>query len=52
MGDCYVREPSGTGYWANVQVNWSQTHNEPAIPVSINVTRVEGPPEYDPDNEE
>jgi len=52
MGDCYVREPSGTGYWANVQVNWSQTHNEPAIPVSISVTRVEGPPEYDPDNEE
>ena len=41
MGDCYVREPSGTGYWANVQVNWSQTHNEPAIPISINVTRVE-----------
>lgn len=42
MGDVYVREPFGTGYWANVQVNWSQTHNEPSIPVSINVTRVEG----------
>lgn len=42
MGDCYVREPSGTGYWANVNVNWSQTHNEPGIPVSIEVKRVEG----------
>ena len=41
MGDCYVREPSGTGYWANVNVSWSQTHNEPAVPVSIKVTRVE-----------
>lgn len=41
MGDCYVREPFGTGYWANVNVNWTQTHNEPAIPVSIKVTRVE-----------
>lgn len=41
MGDCYVREPSGTGYWANVKVSWSQTHNEPAVPVSITVTRVE-----------
>lgn len=47
MGDCYVREPSGTGYWANVQVNWSQTHNEPAIPVSITVVRVDAHSEKD-----
>lgn len=44
MGDVYVREPSGTGYWANVKVSWSQTHNEPAIPVSLSITRVEGKP--------
>lgn len=27
MGDCYVREPSGSGYWANVAVSFEQTHN-------------------------
>lgn len=42
MGNCYVREPSGTGYWANVTVNWSQTHNDPGIPVSLEIKRVEG----------
>lgn len=42
MGDVYVREPSGTGYWANVRVNWTQTHNEQVIPVSIEIKRVEG----------
>lgn len=42
MGDVYVREPSGSGYWANVKVSFSQTHKELTIPVSISVTRVEG----------
>ena len=42
MGDCYVREPSGTGYWANVTVSISQTHQNLTIPVSFSVTRVEG----------
>lgn len=42
MGDVYVREPSGTGYWANIQVSFSQTHCEVTIPVSIELTRVEG----------
>lgn len=42
MGDVYVREPSGSGYWANVSVNFSQTHRIPTIPVNITVTRVEG----------
>ena len=42
MGDCYVREPSGVGYWANVTVSFSQTHNEVVIPVSIEVKKVEG----------
>lgn len=41
-GDVYVREPSGTGYWANVSVSFSQKHRELTIPVTINVTRVEG----------
>ena len=42
MGDVYVREPSGTGYWANVNVSFSQKHREVSIPVSLKVTRVEG----------
>ena len=40
--DVYVREPSGSGYWANISVSYSQTHKEVTIPISINITRVEG----------
>ncbi len=42
MGDVYVREPSGSGYWANVKVSFSQTHCAMTIPVTLNVTRVSG----------
>ena len=42
MGDVYVREPSGSGYWANVSVSFSQKHTELIIPVTLNITRVEG----------
>lgn len=42
MGDCYVRESSGTGYWANITVSISKTHLGVTIPVSISLTRVEG----------
>lgn len=42
LGDVYVREPSGTGYWANISISFSQTHNELVIPISISLTRVEG----------
>lgn len=42
MGDVYVREPSGTGYWANVKVSFGQTHKEVTIPVTLDITRVEG----------
>ena len=41
-GDVYVREPSGIGYWANVVVSYTKTHNKVTIPISFNVTRVEG----------
>ena len=41
-GDVYVREPSGSGYWANVSVSFSQTHCELTIPVTLSLTRVEG----------
>ena len=42
MGDGYVREPSGSGYWANIQVSFSQKHRDLTIPVSLKITRVEG----------
>ena len=42
MGDVYVREPSGSGYWANIAVSFSQKHCELTIPVTLSITRVEG----------
>ena len=42
MGDVYVREPSGSGYWANITVSYSQKHCELTIPVTFDVTRVSG----------
>lgn len=42
MGDVYVREPSGSGYWANVAVSFSQKHCTLTIPVTLKITRVEG----------
>lgn len=41
-GDVYVREPSGSGYWANISVSFSQKHVDLTIPVTLNITRVEG----------
>ena len=42
MGDVYVREPSGSGYWAHVTVSFSETHLKTVIPVTLEITRVEG----------
>ena len=42
MGDVYVREPSGSGYWAHVVVSFSQRHCEVTIPVTFDIKRVEG----------
>ena len=41
-GDVYVREPSGMGYWANVNVSFNQKHSELVVPVKLDITRVEG----------
>lgn len=41
-GDVYVREPYGTGYWANIKVSYTITHNKASVPVSFSITRVEG----------
>lgn len=42
QGNVYVREPSGTGYWADVLVSFTNNHNELVIPVTLSITRVEG----------
>lgn len=42
LGNVYVREPSGHGYWATVAVSFSKTHLEMKIPVKLEITRVEG----------
>lgn len=42
QGDVYVREPSGSGYWANVTVGYGQKHKDLTIPITLNITRVEG----------
>lgn len=42
MGNAYVREPSGSGYWASISVSFSQKHLSLTIPVALSITRVEG----------
>lgn len=42
MGDVYVREPSGSGYWANISVSFNQKHLSVTIPVTLSITRVDG----------
>lgn len=42
QGDVYVREPSGSGYWANITVSFSQKHREVTIPITLEIVRVEG----------
>lgn len=42
MGDVYVREPSGSGYWASITVSFSQKHCELTIPVTLDISQVEG----------
>ena len=41
-GDIYIRDSSGNGYWASVKVSFDNNHIALVIPVTINVTRVEG----------
>ena len=41
-GDVYVREPSGLGYWANIEVSYNVKYNSLIVPVTFNIKRVEG----------
>lgn len=42
LGDVYVREPTGSGYWANMTVSINQSYDNLVIPVSMSIKRVEG----------
>lgn len=42
LGDVYVREPSGSGYWAKIDVSIDIKHSSVVIPVTFSVERVEG----------
>lgn len=42
QGDVYVREPSGSGYWAHVNPSFDRSYDSMKIPVSLQLTRVEG----------
>jgi hypothetical protein len=42
IGKVYVREPSGSGYWATVRVSFDLTHRSVTVPVSFDITRIEG----------
>lgn len=42
MGNVYVREPSGSGYWASIKVSFTRKHLDTIIPVTLEISRVEG----------
>lgn len=41
-GDCYVRDQTGNGFWANVNATMSVSHNNPVVSVSISAKKVDG----------
>ena len=41
-GNVYVREPSGMGFWATVNAKFNVNYNSVTIPVTFEITRVEG----------
>jgi hypothetical protein len=41
-GNVYAREPSGMGFWANVVPTFNLDYDDVTIPVTLEVTRVEG----------
>lgn len=41
-GDVYIREPSGTGYWAHVEVSFTREAENQVIPVTIKIKRTDG----------
>ena len=42
LGNVYVREPNGAGYWAHIEVSFSIDYDSMVVPVSLSIVRVEG----------
>lgn len=42
LGNVYIRDPSGIGFWASLQISYSKTHGEMTVPISIVASRVDG----------
>ena len=42
MGDVYVREPSGVGHWATITVSFNNKYDSLVLPITLNITRVDG----------
>lgn len=42
MGNVYIRDQYGVGFWAEIEINYSQRHIETITPITINIKRVEG----------
>lgn len=42
QGDVYVREPTGSGYWAHVTPSFDRSYDSVTIPVTLKISRVEG----------
>lgn len=40
-GNCYVRDPSGFGCWANVSISFDRDYDSAVIPVNVSITRVD-----------
>ena len=41
-GNVYVREPSGTGYWAAMSISYNLKYSSLVVPVTFTIRRVEG----------
>ena len=41
-GRVYAREPSGMGFWATITVSFNMDYDALTVPVTLNLTRVEG----------
>lgn len=41
-GPVYIREPSGMGFWADVVPSFNIDHDSLTVPVTLDITRVEG----------
>lgn len=41
-GSAYIREPSGMGFWADIEPSFNLDYDAVTVPVTLKITRVEG----------